>query len=197
MDVDDARSLRRKRCLEERVALWGHRVTLEGMMRVGWLLVLVACAHEPIDAPPPAPPTPPKTTRAQVAPIAKVAPVAKRAQKTLSPAGESLAGIDMFAIGGIGFAGATSRGEELTLALAKEPDAIAAFDEILQRDNPAAQLYAYWALRTLDPALAAKHRAALAKDTSSVSSMSGCIGFDETVQKLAGQIETNYQALRR
>ena len=140
-------------------------------MRALWVVMLVACAHEPVDTPKP-----------QAAPItAKPAP--------LSPLAAKLANIDLFAVGGVGFAGETSHGEAMTVELAREPGAVAAFEQLLASDNRAAGLYAYWALRTLDPKLAAKHRARLAQDTTVVHAMAGCIGYDETTSKLIAEID--------
>lgn len=139
-----------------------------------WLPIVVmfaACTREPVRDQPRTP-----TPSPQVAP----APPAKTA-----PASDEL-----FAIGGVGFAGETSPGEARTLEQAKRPDAIAVFEAELASPDRARRLYAYWALRTLDPERAAAHREALASDQTVVHAMSGCIGFDETTAKLVATAES-------
>lgn len=96
----------------------------------------------------------------------------------LSPATQQqltqLRAIDTFALGGVGFAGSTSDGERLTRAIATQPDAIPALESLAHRDAPVAQLYAYWALRTLAPDRAIALAQHLANDTRAVRIMSGC-----------------------
>lgn len=95
----------------------------------------------------------------------------------------------MFALGGIGFAGVTSRGEWLTLQLAQRADAIRAFDWLANQHRPVAQLYAYWALRTLAPAHARAHAAELRLDRRQVIAFHGCTGAKEIVSDLALEVE--------
>jgi hypothetical protein len=97
----------------------------------------------------------------------------------------------MFAIGGVGYAGATSRGERLTRELARRADAIKAFDWLANQHRPVAQLYAYWALRTLAPAHARAHAAELHLDRRQVYAFHGCVGEKERVSDLAREVEAH------
>lgn len=146
------------------------------------LMLLVGCAHEgpePTRRPP----------RQPVSTVSAPAAAPRPAATGLSPLATSLSQIEMFAIGGVGFAGATSRGEELALALAREPDAIAMFDKLIVHPNRAARLYAYWALKTLDPTRAQQHQRALASDATEIETMHGCIGTRQPTHELAAEID--------
>lgn len=94
-----------------------------------------------------------------------------------------------FALGGVGFAGTMSAGEELTRYLAHRPDAIAAFDWLANQHRPAAQLYAYWALRTLAPDHARAHATELHHDRRRVMAFHGCIGSEDPVSDLVREVE--------
>ena len=99
-----------------------------------------------------------------------------------------LAAVGTFALGGVGFAGTTSQGEELTRELSRRPDAIEAFTWLGQLAAPAPRLYTYWALRTLAPERASALAAKLRDDRTEVERMSGCAVFSSTVaQALADQ----------
>jgi hypothetical protein len=113
----------------------------------------------------------------------------KSERTDLSPIAASLSQVDTFALGGVGFTGATGEGENLTLALAREPDALVMFDRLAVDPNRAARLYAYWALRTLDPLLAQRHRGALAHDATPIETMNGCLLFTRTASELATDID--------
>jgi hypothetical protein len=147
-------------------------------MRRWWMIVVLAagCAHEPIEPFEPLPRPAAKPREATPPP-------------TLAPAAQQLAMMDRFAIGGVGYAGVTSRGETLTRELAKEPDAIAVFTQLATHPNRVARLYAYWALRSLDPARAQKLKTVLEADRTPVTLMSGCVGFEERTQQAVAFID--------
>jgi hypothetical protein len=103
---------------------------------------------------------------------------------------KDLAAVDSFAVGGVGVAGVTSPGEKLTRAIATRPDAIAAFEMLATGDNPAARVYAYWALRELrlDPRRAARHAVRLGRDRATVLAYSGCMRYQATVAELVASV---------
>ncbi len=97
----------------------------------------------------------------------------------------SLHGERLFALGGIGVAGSTSPGEQVTRALAERPDAVNAFIWLARHGMPVARLYAYWALRTLAPGRARQFAAALEADPTSIVTISGCIFGTSSVDRIA------------
>ena len=101
-----------------------------------------------------------------------------------------LAAVDSFAVGGVGYAGTTSRGEELARAIAARPDAIAAFEQLATGESAAARVYAFWALRELDPDPKRVDRllTRLRKDVTKVSAFAGCMRYRPTVADLVEEI---------
>ena len=85
------------------------------------------------------------------------------------------------AFGGIGYEGVVSDGEVVTRELATRPRAAVALAWLVVHGRPAARLYAYWALRRVDPIAARGHRPRLGKDATSVLTVTGCVGRTETV----------------
>ena len=117
-------------------------------------------------------------------------PVTAALSKETASDMKALAAVDSFAVGGVGVAGTISRGEELTRAIAARPDAIAAFEQVATGKNPAARVYAYWALRELDPdpKRVDRHWTRLRVDRALVPAFSGCMRYESTVAKLVGEI---------
>jgi hypothetical protein len=107
--------------------------------------------------------------------------------ETLAVAKE-LAQVGEFAVGGVGIAGTTSRGEALTLQLSQRPDAEAAFAWLAGSGEPAARLYAYWALLTLAPEVAGRIGALLEQDHAQVTFGAGCIMSHRRVDELVARI---------
>jgi hypothetical protein len=103
---------------------------------------------------------------------------------------KALAAVDSFAVGGVGVAGMMSPGEKLTRAIAARPDAVAAFEQVAAGKNAAARVYAYWALRELDPDAKRVERLAtdLRKDRAQVPAFSGCMSYESTVADLVAEI---------
>ncbi len=91
--------------------------------------------------------------------------------------------------GGVGFAGEQSEGERLTLALAREPNAVAMFEKLAAHPNRVARLYAYWALKTLDASRAATHQGGLSGDKTEVQAAHGCIVGEQSAHELADEID--------
>lgn len=111
----------------------------------------------------------------------------------LSPKSKALVAkllkVSEFALGGVCYAGQTSEGERLTLKLSHQSDAIAAFDWLANQSTPVAQLYAYWALRTLAPDHAQAHATELSHDRRKVMASHGCMGARYHVRYLAREVE--------
>ena len=151
------------------------------MRRMLMVVLLAGCVHESAEqlhdrGPQPAPAAAPR--------VQPPAPVTG-----LSPIATSLAGADLFAIGGVGFAGAQTEGERLTLALAREPNAIEMFEKLAGHPNRVARLYAYWALKTLDASRAATLQSSLSKDTTQVQAGHGCILGEQATHELVVEID--------
>jgi hypothetical protein len=154
------------------------------MRRVLLIVVLAGCVHESAEQ---RDVVSPRTVMAQApaaAPRVPPAPVTG-----LSATAQSLALVDMFAIGGVGFAGAESNGKRLTLELAREPNAIEMFEKLAAHPNRVARLYAYWALKTLDASRAATFQQALLKDTTQVQAAHGCMIDEQPAHELASEID--------
>ena len=171
-----------------RRTLRGHRGDRGGsvitMRSAAVLLVLLGCTrdsrHESNET---------QRSVPVVAPMPAVAPKPVAVAPPLrSSLATKLASVDTFAVTGVGIAGTTSGGETLTLEIAKQPDAIATFEELLSHPNRVARLYAYWALRTLDPPRAATHANIFANDTTMVQTGAGCLIFHERTNEVASQM---------
>ena len=107
----------------------------------------------------------------------------------VTPSAQRLAEVERFALGGVGYGGEPNIGETLTRTIASEPDAIAVFSRLAAHPNPVTRLYAYWALRTLDPARAQQVEKTIAADPTEISFMSGCLGYTEPASKALAYIE--------
>lgn len=108
---------------------------------------------------------------------------------SLSPLATSLASIEFFAIGLVGYGGETSHGEQLARDLAREPDAIATFEWLAVHPNRAARLYAYWALKTLAPDLAIHYGRTLHLDATEIGVQSGCVVRERPVREIAAFVD--------
>ena len=152
-----------------------------------WIMVLVVgCAHEPIG-----------DDRVRPAPGPKPIEEKPMPPVELSELVAKLAEVKTFALGGVGYAGAPNEGEQLAREIAKHPDAVATFDKLAVHGNRVARLYAYWALRTLDPPRAAAHAPLLLADPTTVESMAGCSMFQAETKQLAAQLQTHPRTLKQ
>jgi hypothetical protein len=170
---------------------------------------MTACAlaePEPVLLPVPAPPSasspvpspPAGATGTRGAPFATV-----DIPDDLTPASRShvaeLRNAGLFSLGGVGVTGQEPQALITTEALAAERDAVAAFEWLVVNGSAAARVYAYWALRTLDPERASHHAATLASDTDAVETAHGCIISDTTVASLVASFlrpQTSQRPLR-
>jgi hypothetical protein len=112
----------------------------------------------------------------------------KQAEIELADIGKLLQ-IDYFAVEPVGEGGETSEGEILTRKILRRDDADAAFQSILKNGNPAARLYALWALRKLHGRKSDKIFADYRDHSAEVKRMSGCEVFTEKFSKAAEEIE--------
>lgn len=94
-----------------------------------------------------------------------------------------------FVIGGAGWVNQISFGENRTRELARQPDAIAAFEWLANQYRPVPRLYAYWALRALAPERAQAHLEALMHDRRHVEAMAGCLVFNKLARDLAIEVQ--------
>ena len=101
----------------------------------------------------------------------------------------SLAGENVFALGGVGVAGTMSGGEKDLRALLKEADAVKQLQSLLKSASPAGQLYALLGLRLRDRPAYEEAVAAFRKRSDEVSTLHGCIMMKETMDNIVKQIE--------
>jgi hypothetical protein len=94
-----------------------------------------------------------------------------------------------FSIGGIGFAATLNPSEIALQALVKQPDGLAQCRRLLDTATPAGQLYALYGLKLLDPKGFQGELPRFQKSKTKVSAMSGCSGYEDTVGKIASQID--------
>lgn len=102
---------------------------------------------------------------------------------------QNLAEIDRFMVGPGRWG--LSRGEELTLALAHELDAIEAFSWLGGQLAPVPRLYAYWALRTLAPDRAAALAPRLRQERRRIEWQRGCIVSPAKVARIIDYLESD------
>lgn len=100
--------------------------------------------------------------------------------------------IDLYAFGGIGFAGTISQGETLYNTILKLPTAIDEFVKISEKGTPEAKMYALHALAHLSP----DHYRELnksAKRDQKVITMQGCLIGEQTVGDVLDGIDEQIQ----
>ena len=113
-----------------------------------------------------------------------------RAAKTEEVATNRLAGVEMFAFGGIGIAGSISPGESDYQAILQRPSAKAAFERLFQVGNAQAQCYALVGLSKLDQERFRVLSAQLEKSNNIVETMSGCIMSRKTMGVVVARIKS-------
>jgi hypothetical protein len=110
---------------------------------------------------------------------------------------ERLDAVETFALGFVGIMATPNEGETITLQLAQRPDAVEAFVWLADHGAPVARLYAYWALRTLDPDRAGEYATALAGDPEMVETGSGCRVWQASVATLEARMHNTRDVLGR
>jgi len=100
-----------------------------------------------------------------------------------------LARENVFALGGVGYAGTMSSGEKDLRAILKEADAVQQLQSLLKRASPAGQLYALLGLRLRDRPAYEQAVPEFRKRSDVISTMHGCIVMKEKIDGIVKQIE--------
>jgi hypothetical protein len=103
--------------------------------------------------------------------------------------------IEYFAFGGVGFAGQTSDGESAFRMILSSPKAKKYFEQVLDKRNVPAKLYALCGLRELDTTLFLQKVKGYSDTTVQVSTMRGCIQDEERVIDIIKEIQAGYYDL--
>jgi hypothetical protein len=117
--------------------------------------------------------------------------VAARADELLGHVVKRLASVRTFAIGPVGYAGVTSKGEiDFKFVLSQSaPVALAAFEKLYANGNPQAKSYALAGIRKLSPSRYKELLAIAGAATDEVEVMRGCVITHEPLQKVAKEID--------
>jgi hypothetical protein len=100
-----------------------------------------------------------------------------------------MAKVDVFAFGGIGFAGAISPGEKDYRLISSRPSAIADFERVFAVGTREAKCYALTGLFRLDRKRFNVLSSGLRNSKAQVDTMHGCMGFPQTFQAVIEAIE--------
>ncbi len=98
--------------------------------------------------------------------------------------------IDYFALGGVGFAGQTSEGENAFKILLSSKHATKYFELVLSKKNIPAKLYALCGLREIDSTLFLQKLSMFTDTTLQVATMRGCISDEERFTDIVLEIKT-------
>jgi hypothetical protein len=103
-----------------------------------------------------------------------------------------LSGVDVFAFGGVGIAGQTSKGEiDFRLVLSQPlPVALTAFEKLYATGNPQARSYALFGLRKIKPSRFKELLTSAEASKDKVDVMRGCIITHELLRDVAKQIDS-------
>ena len=108
-----------------------------------------------------------------------------------------LASAQVFAMGGIGIRGLTSKEELAYRAVLRRPDAKITFQEILQTGTPAAQLYALCGLRAVASPDFATAALSLARSELKVTTIKGCIIRSEPLSQVIKRLVDDYPTSKK
>ncbi len=101
---------------------------------------------------------------------------------------DRLAKVDLFAFGGVGFAGVISPGEKEYRAVLASPCAETDFEKLLASGNPQAKCYALVGIRQLDPEKFKALSASLRSSKEQVPTMRGCMMSHQAMSDLIERI---------
>lgn len=107
---------------------------------------------------------------------------------------ERLAAVNVFAIGGVGFAGTISPGENDLLAILGRPTAESDFEKLMSSGNPQAQSYALLGLHRLGSSKFASYAAPLRASKQNVTTIHGCIMGQQTMASMIQDLEHGFYA---
>jgi hypothetical protein len=113
------------------------------------------------------------------------------AEDTVGAAIERLSKVDVFAFGGTGFTGQTSKGEiDFRVVLSYPlPIALHAFEKLYEKGNPQGRAYALFGIRKLNPSRFKEIMVSGNKSAEKVAVMSGCIVMNESLSDIAMRID--------
>ena len=102
-----------------------------------------------------------------------------------------LSNVEIFAFGGVGYAGLTSEGEiDFKLVLAQpQPVALTAFEKLYATGNPQGKSYALSGIKKLNPSRFKDLLASVGASTDEVEVERGCIVSHELLREVAKQID--------
>jgi hypothetical protein len=123
---------------------------------------------------------------------------------------QTLLKVDLFALGGIGYSGEISKGEEALDILLEENELIPAFRKLVKEATPEGKLYALLGLKMLNcecfieeledlkklSELPARKSSLRNVEQGNVRRMMGCIGFQETWSKVLDTIENEKDGIK-
>jgi len=117
--------------------------------------------------------------------------VAGRADQHLDAVVKRLASVSTFAFGGVGYAGATSKGEiDFKFVLSQSaPVALAAFEKLYANGNPQAKCYALAGIKKRNLNRYKELLAIAGTSADEVEVMRGCIITHEPLRKVAKEID--------
>jgi hypothetical protein len=104
---------------------------------------------------------------------------------------KDLSNIEVFAFGGVGYAGQTSKGEIEFQGIASLPASVAltAFENLYATGNSQAKSYALFGIRKLNPARFKELLKSVHASREEVTVMRGCVISTESLRDVAGQID--------
>jgi hypothetical protein len=117
-------------------------------------------------------------------------PLESRPQDGAAAAAHRISSVNVFAFGGIGFAGKTSDGEKDFRIVYSQSHNVSLkfFEDLFRNGNPEAMSYALAGIRQLAPARFVTLRQSLAGSSAKVVTMSGCIIEDRLLTTVADDI---------
>ena len=113
-----------------------------------------------------------------------------RASEQPDPIVNRMAEVNLFAFGGVGFAGVISQGERDYRLISSRLSAQADFEKLFAVGNLQAKCYALVAIRTLNSERFKTLSSALRRSKSEVATMHGCIMSRQTLAALIEGIAT-------
>jgi hypothetical protein len=113
-----------------------------------------------------------------------------QATQPVDTAFERLAKVELFAFGGVGYAGVTSPGEKDYRAILARPSAMVDFERLYSSGNLQAKCYALVGIRKLNPQRSKDLAQSLLTSKEPVGTMHGCIISQEPLGAIIKQIES-------
>jgi hypothetical protein len=132
----------------------------------------------------------PRVLARWIAVILLLCGVSARADEHVDAAVRRLASVGIFAFGGVGYAGGTSKGEIVFKLVFSQPPpvALAAFEKLYANGNPQGKSYALSGIKKLNPNRFKELLATAVASTDEVEVMRGCIISHESLREVAKQI---------